>query len=147
MALSDNKERKFQQAQLIKKFNMNVAANTEIFEGAAIALDADGNAIPAPATGAFSFMGIAANYVDNLAPIDATTNFPLVVDSGQIEQMTMDVAPDPEDIRGALFYTDDNEVSFTKVAVTGVAGSQVGILWKIIDGTEVLVDLSKALTA
>jgi len=147
MALTSAKKRKVTplgRDPIVKHFN--IATATTIFAGAHVSLNAtNGEAKNAPVTGAEFYMGIAQNTVDNQTG-SSTTDFPLIVETESIERMVMDVAPDPEDIGQPVYYTDNDEVSLTIVAVTGVAQSQVGILTKIISGTDVQILQNKAVS-
>lgn len=157
MALSDNKRRNVIKHPEYLTEMVDVAPGKIIYDGAILSQNASGYAEPAPATGAFFFMGIANGFFDNsiartengFNPANPTTGRPLTIDHRQVEQLVMDVAPALTDIGKAIFYIGDDTVSLTKVAITGVAGSQVGILNQIItpSGTDVFIDTSKAVTA
>ncbi len=145
MALTANKEQITIRPDTLKPIrNMNVASSTEIFEGAIVAVDASGDAINGPTTGAFLFMGFARGTVNNTGA--ATTDTPLRVEKGALEQLTMDSAPSDVDLGKPVYYTDDDEVSLTIVVTTGVAGSQVGVLHSIVSGTTIFVDTQKSIT-
>ncbi len=145
MALTANKETITVRPDMLKPVrNMNVASATEIFAGAMVVVDGSGDAINAPATGALLWMGFARNFVNNTGA--ATTDTPLLVEKGAVEQLTMDSGPSDVDLGKPVYYTDDDEISLTIVPSTGVAGSQVGVLHSIVSGTTVLVDTQKSIT-
>ncbi len=142
MALSDNTLHQFQRPDLATPVSpVNVAAATTIYAGAFVAIDGSGDAIPAPATGASPYIGIAKNKVENPGAI--TTNKPLELLAAKIlihavTGATADLIGDP------VYYTDDDALSMTIVPSTGVARSQVGTLHGFdADGTPLvrLVDL------
>ena len=145
MALTDNKIRKMERPDLEIPIRLNVAAGENIFVGAIVALDGSGNAINALITGAEFFMGITPNGFDNTGG-GITTDTPLEVVKGQIEELTMDSSPSDVDLGKKVYYTDDDKVSLTIVVTTGIPESQVGVLRQIVSGTTVDVDTSKAIT-
>jgi hypothetical protein len=141
MALTENTVHEFQRPQDAKRRKINVAASTEIFKGAFIAIDAAGDAINAPATGAFTFVGVAEEYYNNTA-VTATTDFPLSVRFEDILKHAVTGATEIV-VGNKVYYTADDALSMTIVGGTGVAGSQVGRLQGFHKDTTPLVDLSK----
>lgn len=138
-ALTVNKKRR-PQTNFSRNRKFKVAATTEIFEGAMVAIDAAGNLVPA--SGILRFVGIAAHDFDNSAGA-ITVDRVIAVNIGQIEQVNAGVAPDPEDIGLPAFFTDDNTITITPPIAPALQNAMVGTLYDIISGTTVEIDTSK----
>jgi hypothetical protein len=117
-----------------------IAASTEIFAGSFVAADGSGDAVPAPATGALTFLGVAKNYYNNTGA--ATTTKVIEFEPVEILKYAVTGAA-VTNIGAKVYYTDDDALSMTIVGGTGVAGSQVGRLHGLHEDGTPLVDLSK----
>lgn len=141
MAATDNITLDSQRPDLSKpRSPATIAAATEIFAGSFVAADGSGDAVPGPATGALTFLGVAKNYYNNAG--GATTAKVIEFDNIEILKYAVTGAA-VTNIGVKVYYTDDNVLSTTIVGGTGVAGSQVGRLHGFHEDGTALTDLSK----
>jgi hypothetical protein len=142
MALTDNRVVESQRPDMaFPRPPQDVAASQTIYRGAFVAFDGSGNLIPAPATGANTFAGVADTYyLESTA--SPTTDKPVRLQPIAILKHAVTGAVDTN-IGEKVYYTADDTLSMTIVPTTGVAGSQVGRLHGFHkDGTP-LVDMTK----
>lgn len=115
---------------------MQVAASVEIFAGAIVAMDASGFAIPAPATQDAEFAGIAKEGFDNSASLTETDEKELEIEAGHLEKILLNTTPALTDIGKAVYYVDDEKVTFTAPADLT---TRVGTIWDLAGGDFVSV--------
>ena len=125
---------------------VGVAAATTIYKGAIVVANGSAFGTNAPTDGDLRFLGIARETADNatgaagdinvqFAPVELW-HYPVTGTTGA-----------PEEISLPVYYTDDDTLSLTIVAGTGVAQSQVGAIEGFdFDGTPI-VNLSKRPTS
>ena len=117
MALTDNVDRRVMHAG--QAFTYNVDAAVIIYQGAAVEINASGNAIPAQGT-AGVLAGIAMQTVDNTDGA-ITENRPLIIEREQVELLTVVGAGSSDaSINKTVFCTADD--AFQLAASTAKLG-------------------------
>jgi hypothetical protein len=145
MALTAHKKRRMKKIDPQPTVrNMDVKASTTIYNGSLVSLDATGTAVPAVAAQNEFFMGVARAGYDNTVAA-ATTDRPLIVESGHIELCTFDGAITDADLGKAVWYKDSGTVTLTNPAT--IAQAQIGILVSVETSPDGWVDISKAVSA
>jgi hypothetical protein len=121
---------------------LKVADGETIYKGDFVALDSSGDAIQAPTTGASTFLGIAKNYYDNASGGAVTSE--RVLHFQPVAFLVQAVTGATTATIGAkVYYTGAQTLSMTKVASTGVEGSQVGRLHGFTVDDTPIIDLTK----
>lgn len=119
-----------------------VAASTTIFLGSLVNLDASGNAVAGTDAASRSFVGVAAEYIDNSD--GSAGDLSICVQTGQLEKLNHSALVAADKGKNVVI-SDDNTVTDTAAATNDV---KVGTLMTISGSTcEVLVGVLAATDA
>jgi hypothetical protein len=111
-----------------------VAANTKIFAGSLVCINADGYAVPAADTSGFRFAGVAMEQVDN-------TDGGKVVRLRRAGVFEFDAVSISQAMVGAAMYASDDHTFDDDAGLTN--DIKVGLLVKYVSATKGWIDISR----